>query len=195
MTKKLLLSSIIGVVVLVGIIALGMFLLQPGTAPLEQGPGAALRAQAGPGLPVRLTIASIHVDAPIIYLGLEADGSVGAPDGPDEVAWYKLGPRPGQQGSSVLTGHFGTWKDGSGSVFDTINKLKAGDKVQVTDDQGKQLTFEVIESRTYGRGDSPTEVFNKTDGAYLNLITCQGEWLAGQKTYSDRLVVFTKLVP
>jgi hypothetical protein len=29
----------------------------------------------------------------------------------------------------------------------------------------------------------------------LNLITCDGAWNRGQATYSDRLVVFTTLMP
>src|SRR6185436_6178865 len=53
----------------------------------------------GPGLPVRLIIPSINVDAKIIYVGLAPDGSVGVPAGPDEVAWFGLGPRPGASGS------------------------------------------------------------------------------------------------
>ena len=145
-----------------------------------------------PGLPARLIIPSIHVDAPVINVGLAADGSVGVPKGPLEVAWYQLGPRPGTEGSSVITGHFGPWRDGSHSVFDRLGELKVGDQIQVTDENGKTISFTVRATKTYNAGESPTEVFNKTGGKFLNLITCHGDWLANQKTYTQRLVVFAE---
>ncbi|MDO8530454.1 MAG: class F sortase [bacterium] len=148
----------------------------------------------GSGLPKRLTIPSISVDAPVINVGLTAQGAVEAPKTPHEVAWYQLGPRPGEKGSSVITGHFGPWQTGASSVFDNLNKLKTGDKIYVKDDKGNELNFEVTGSRIYQPHEAPTEVFNKTDGTYLNLITCNGEWLKNQDTYNQRLVVFTKLV-
>src|SRR3989339_2001514 len=77
-----------------------------------------------PGYPVRLVIPSIDVDANIIHLGLADDGSVGAPSTPGDVAWFNLGPKPGSPGSSIITGHFGPWKIGVGSVFDKLHKLK-----------------------------------------------------------------------
>lgn len=145
------------------------------------------------GLPAQLIIPSIGVDAPVINMGLAADGSVGVPKGPSEVAWYQLGPRPGTQGSAVITGHYGPWRDGSHSVFDTLHQLQEGDEIQVKDDNGYMFAFIVRETRMYKSHESPVEVFQKNDGTYLNLITCQGEWLASQKTYTQRLVVFTEL--
>ena len=145
----------------------------------------------GPGLPVRLIIPSINVDAKIIYVGLAPDGSVGVPAGPDEVAWFGLGPRPGASGSSVITGHFGPWKNGAHSVFDNLNKLKSGDIIYIEDDKGKQIPFTVDHSHIYPNDAIVPEVFSKDGGARLNLITCNGEWLAGQETYTNRLVVFS----
>lgn len=148
----------------------------------------------GSGVPVTLSIPSIGVDAPIIMVGLAGDGSVGTPKGPDEVAWFKLGPRPGEKGSSVITGHFGPWQNGAQSVFNNLDKLKQGDKIYVTDDNGAVKTFVVRESALYDPDETAPEVFNKSDGTYLNLITCNGEWLKNEKTYGKRLVVFTDLV-
>ena len=36
-------------------------------------------------------------------------------------------------------------------------------------------------------------IFNQADKARLNLITCDGTWVKGDKTYSERLVVFAEL--
>jgi len=146
-----------------------------------------------PGLPALLTIPTIKVNAKVVYLGLAKDGSIGAPTGPYNVAWFKLGPRPGEKGSAIITGHFGPWRSGASSVFDNLNKLKAGDKIYIKDDKGKQLTFQVRETKKYSPNESPEEVF-ADDGMHLNLITCQGQWISSQKTYTQRLVVFTDLV-
>lgn len=150
--------------------------------------------QTEPGIPVRLIIPGINVDAPIIKVGLTSAGALDTPEGPIETAWYQLGPRPGAQGSSVITGHFGPWQNGSGSVFDNLTKLKVGDNLQVKDDAGTTHTFVVTGTKVYKPNESAPEVFNSISGSHLNIITCHGTWLASQKTYNQRYVVFTDLV-
>ena len=113
------------------------------------------------------------------------------PKGPIDVAWFSLGPRPGDNGSAVITGHYGHWKNGGGSVFDDLNKLSPGDKIYVEDKKGATITFVVRELQTYGQNEFAPGVFNSGDGkAHLYLITCEGTWSSAQKTYSNRLVVF-----
>jgi LPXTG-site transpeptidase (sortase) family protein len=148
--------------------------------------------KVNPGLPVRLKIPKINVDAVVEYVGLTSQGDMGAPKGPDGVAWYKLGPRPGDNGSAVMAGHYGRWKNGQGSVFDNLSKLIKGDNLYVIDEKGATTTFVVRELRTYNPNDDHAEVFISKDGkAHLSLITCEGVWNEAQKTYSNRLVVFT----
>lgn len=190
---------ILGIAIVV-LVIIGVFYFYPNTLSLPDNNNKIADNDqnsvlvAGAGLPVRLVIPGIEVNAPVIRVGLTSSGAVDVPKGPSEVAWYQLGPRPGAEGSSVITGHFGPWRDGSRSVFDNLNQLKLGDTVQVKDDKGVTLTFKVRETKMYNANEAPTEVFTKTGGAYLNLITCQGDWLSGQRTYTQRLVVFTELV-
>ncbi len=146
------------------------------------------------GVPVRVMIPSIGVNALVEQKGLAKDGSVGVPSGPYDTAWYNLGARPGEQGSAVITGHYGPWKNGAKSVFDNLGNLKSGDKIYVVDDKGIVNSFVVTSSHVYPSNASAPEVFNKNDGVYLNLITCHGEWLKNQKTYTDRLVIFTQKI-
>ncbi len=189
------LFAVISVPILIGtLLAVYLFYTKPSVPLFNQQPTTNNQQLTNPGLPKRLVIPTIGVDAPVINVGLTSSGAVDTPKGPSEVAWYQLGPRPGAEGSAVITGHFGTWRDGSGSVFDDLNKLKMGDKIYLKDDAGAELVFKVIESKMYQPNQSPAEVFNKTGGAFLNLITCQGDWLANQKTYNQRLVIFTELV-
>jgi LPXTG-site transpeptidase (sortase) family protein len=144
------------------------------------------------GLPTHLKIPAIDVDAPIEYVGLTPDGSMGIPKGPADIGWFELGPRPGENGSAVMAGHYGTWKNGQGSVFDNLHKLNQGDKIYIIDDKGMTTTFVVRESRRYNPKADAADVFTASDEkSHLNLITCEGAWNKVSKSYSQRLVVFT----
>ena len=146
---------------------------------------------ASSGLPIRLRIPKINVNAAVGYVGLTSKGEMGVPKGPADVAWFDLGPRPGDNGSAVIAGHYGHWKNGGGSVFDNLNKLEKGDKLYIEDEKGSSTTFVVRKSQTYNPNADASGVFSSNDGkAHLNLITCEGVWNKVTKTYSNRLVVF-----
>ncbi len=142
------------------------------------------------GLPVRLVIPKLDIDANIMQLGLTKEGNMDVPDDLINTGWYKYGPRPGQTGSAVIAGHLeGVKEDG---VFINLHKLIKGDVVSVKDDNGTDISFTVRETKLYDQHERPTEVFNNTDGSYLNLITCTGTWNTAEQRYSKRLVVFTE---
>lgn len=143
------------------------------------------------GLPVRLKIPAINLDAAIESVDLTPDGAMGVPRGIFNVAWFKLGPRPGEKGSAVIDGHYG-WKDGKAAVFDDLHKLQPGDKLLVEDDKGATTAFVVRASRRYDPQADAAEVFSSSDNqSHLNLVTCDGSWNKFTQTYSQRLVVFT----
>lgn len=142
--------------------------------------------------PARLKIPVIHVDAAVEYVGYASNGSMDVPKGPNDVAWFKLGPRPGEKGSAVLAGHEG-WKNGISAVFDNLRKLQKGDRVYVQDNAGAVTAFVVKEVRTYDEHDDAWRVFLSNDGrARLNLVTCEGIWNKVTRSYSNRFVVFTE---
>ncbi|HWP97006.1 MAG TPA: class F sortase [Syntrophomonadaceae bacterium] len=145
------------------------------------------------GVPVRLKIAQLKIDAAIEQVGLTTDGAMASPQKLNEVAWYKAGPRPGEQGSSVLAGHK-SHKASVPAVFDNLNKLSVGDSLSIVDNTGKSISFVVKEIRIYEKGKGADEVFNKKGGNYLNLVTCEGDWNESEKTFSQRRVVFTEAV-
>lgn len=144
------------------------------------------------GLPISLKIPSINVDASIEQVGLTPSRAMETPINTADVGWYKLGPRPGEKGSAVIDGHFDK-EDGEASVFANLYKLKMGDKLYTKDDKGKTSTFIVREIHTYDSNYS-SDVFSRSDGTYLNLITCDGVWDTVKKSYSKRLVVFAEIV-
>ncbi len=143
------------------------------------------------GIPARIIIPSINVDAAIEQVSVTADGFMDVPKFPLDAAWYELGPRPGEKGSAVIDGHV-DWYHGAKAVFLDLHSLKPGDKIEIQDDQGAVITFVVREIRSYDPNADVPDVFGSNDGkAHLNLITCGGVWNAIKKTHSERLVVFT----
>jgi LPXTG-site transpeptidase (sortase) family protein len=142
------------------------------------------------GLPVRLKIPSIDIDSVTEQVGLTSQGAMDVPKNQDNVAWFNAGPRPGENGSAVIAGHFG-WKNGKSSAFDDLYKLRKGDKLYIKDEKGQVVVFVVRESRSYDANADASDVFSSSDGkAHLNLITCEGVWDKDRKSYSKRLVVF-----
>jgi LPXTG-site transpeptidase (sortase) family protein len=142
------------------------------------------------GLPVRLQIPAIKVDASLEYVGLTSQGAVGVPTDPANAAWYDLGPLPGDIGSAVITGHI-NWYYGATGVFANLSKVKPGDTITVQDVKGTVLSFVVRETKSYDPATIATDVFVSNDGkAHLNLITCEGVWDKRAKQYTQRLVVF-----
>lgn len=141
-------------------------------------------------LPVHLKIPSLNINASVEYVGLTPDGAMDVPKGPDEVAWFNLGPRPGELGSAVIDGHSG-WKNNRKAVFDNLHKLNKGDKIFIENEKGQTFTFVVRESKKYNPKANAEDIFVSSDGkAHLNLITCDGIWDEKEKSRSERLIVF-----
>lgn len=147
--------------------------------------------QAPSGFPIRLKIPTINVDAAVERVGLTPDGAMDIPKNYDNIAWFELGSRPGENGSAVIAGHSG-WIEGKPSVFDNLYKLRPGDKLYLEDDKGMIISFVVRENRRYDPKSDASEVFNLNNGkSHLNLVTCEGAWNKVTKSYPSRLVVFT----
>lgn len=142
------------------------------------------------GLPVHIKIPEINVDSMIESVGLTPNGAMDVPKSQESVGWFELGTHPGENGSAVMAGHYGI-KDGKGSVFDKLYKLRPGDKIFIEDDKGLISTFVVSGNRRYDPTDNALAVFSSSDGkSHLNLITCEGNWNMDTETYSKRLVIF-----
>jgi LPXTG-site transpeptidase (sortase) family protein len=157
----------------------------------ERGPEP-LADQPSYGVPLRLRIPSIKVDAPVVSVGLTSDGQMEAPEGANATGWYALGSRPGEPGSAVIAGHSG-YRTGP-AVFDNLGQLRAGDRIYVLDAEGTSITFEVRGSRQYDPGSKPKEVFLAGEARDLNLVTCAGEWDRAAAAHTKRLVVFARVV-
>ena len=145
--------------------------------------------QRGYAPPARLLIPAISVNAKVQHVGLTKSGAMGIPSNFVDVAWYKYGTIPGEDGSAVIAGHVDNALGLSG-VFKRLKDLKQGDIVTVVDKEGKKVTFTITSVVRYKYNEAPTEeIFNSKGKTYLRLITCGGKWLRSEKTYDERIVV------
>lgn len=195
--KKILITLVLSLVIVLagfGIWNMTRNKKRPVTAAKEL---VAIKAEAEkpqePDTSDRLVIDKIGVDAKITTVGLTKEGNMDAPASTDDVGWYKNSSKFGNTGASVLAGHYDS-ASGAKGVFYDLNKLKVGDEIVVNKFNGPKITYKVSKTKIYTATDKPSEVFNSSGGAYLNLITCTGSWDKNKDQYDKRLVVFTKLV-
>lgn len=145
--------------------------------------------------PTRVRVPAIELDAHVQHVGINWKGNMATPNNFTDVGWYKYGVPPGFQGSAVLAGHVDNGLGLSG-VFKRLGEVVVGDTIEIETKEGKILTFNVVEMQVYPHDKVPAEIlFARHDTARLNLITCEGDWLAGERTYDKRLVVYAELIP
>ncbi len=143
-------------------------------------------------LPTHIKIPSIDIDAPFEYVGLTPEGAMDIPKSYANVGWFNLGPKPGENGSAVIAGHY-SLIDNKPAVFDNLHKLKTDDKIYIEDEKGRNIIFVVRKIEIYDKDGDSSAIFSSNDKkAHLNLITCNGVWNNAENTFSKRLVVFTE---
>jgi sortase A len=169
-------------------------LFPPGEdASLSPPPSAAFEHPDPGDEPARLQIPSLGVNAAVQQTGLTKSGAMGVPTNFTDVAWYKYGPVPGQLGSAVIDGHVDNGLSLPG-VFKHLGDIQKGADMYVVTKKGETLHFVVTDIESYPYKSVPTSmIFTRADKARLNLITCEGHWVQGEKTYDQRLVIFAEL--
>ena len=162
----------------------------PATAALTPTPGPANYI-----IPVKIKIPALSIDTFVERVGLTKDGIMDVPKNIWNTGWYGNGGyRPGDPGNAVIAGHLDA--PGTRAVFWDLDKLKVGDKVILSDQAGKQLTFEVFDKQVYPYNNAPLQsIFGSSTEAHLNLITCGGTFDRSSQNYNKRLVVYTRLAP
>jgi LPXTG-site transpeptidase (sortase) family protein len=146
-------------------------------------------AAAPAALPVRLLIPRIGVDAPVTVKGLDPNGAMQDPNGPEDVAWYDFTARPGQGGNAVFSGHV-DYHDYGPAVFARLREMTAGDLVEVRLEDGTVHRYVVTVSVLYPADSAPAqEIVGPTGREMVTLVTCGGTWQGQPRGYSHRLVV------
>lgn len=139
--------------------------------------------------PNRLRIPALGVDAPVVAVGLEPDGSMEIP-GATEVGWYEpTQVRPGDPaGSAVLAAHVDY--QGQRGVFFDLRSLSEGEEITVVGPDGAERRFRVTSRFQVAKDDLPVEELFRTAGdPALTLITCGGIFDRSDRHYEDNIVV------
>jgi LPXTG-site transpeptidase (sortase) family protein len=144
--------------------------------------------------PVKIRIPRIGVNAPVMKLGRDADGTVQVPPlaAHNLAGWYRYGPSPGQRGPAVILGHVDS---ATGiSVFYYLKNLHAGDTVDVTLADGTVARFAVDGLQKVAKDAFPTaSVYGKSGDPSLRLITCGGPFDQATGHYTDNIIVYAHL--
>ena len=185
--------AVVGMVLCLG--AYYVFTGTPAEAPhtVEEQTTTATTTEFARSAPVELRIPSINLETTFeVPLGLNEDKTIEVPDTYTKVGWYKHGATPGEVGTATILGHVDSYE--GPAVFWPLGKLKEGDEIEITREDGSVAVFLVEKSETYSQDDFPTEkVYGMTDYPSLRLITCTGVYSHGSQRYSHNLVVYAKL--
>lgn len=143
-----------------------------------------------PAPPVRVHAPTIDLDAPLIPVGLEPDGSMQVPDF-GTAGWYQPGPPPGAPGPAVLAGHVDSWQ--GPDVFFHLAHLRPGDPVHIDLDDGRSLTFTITHVETHPKDALPTDrIWADSDQPLLRLITCGGDFDRTRRTYRSNVIAYAE---
>ncbi|MGC5036372.1 class F sortase [Streptomyces sp. DT190] len=172
---------------------------QPATAAAAEKhvPGAAFAGSVRPlphSQPDRVRIPAIQVDAPVIPVGLDADGWVGAPppEDPNLAGWFTGAVTPGEKGTAVVVGHVDNQQ--GPAVFYGLGALKPGNRVEVARQDGRTAVFEIYGVEVFEKDDFPGDrVYGSKGAAELRVITCGGGF-SKQEGYAGNVVAFARLV-
>jgi sortase family protein len=158
--------------------ALGRDPLQPATGGTRPAP------------PMRITVRSVGLAAPVVPVHRVGDG-IGVPP-PGRAGWFDGGARPGEPGRAVLIGHVDDMA-GRLAAFGRIARVRDGARVKVADARGRVHAFEVVGRAQTRKSAFPSQdVYGPSRRPVLVLITCGGPWLGRQRGYRDNILVYAR---
>ncbi|MEU0005276.1 class F sortase [Streptomyces sp. NPDC006314] len=141
----------------------------------------------------RVRIPAIQVDAPVMPVGLDANGWVGAPppEDPNLAGWFTGAVSPGEKGTAVVVGHVDNTK--GPAVFYGLGALKKGNRVEILRKDGKTAVFEIYGVEVFEKSNFPGDrVYGSKGTPELRVITCGGGF-SKQNGYDGNVVAFARL--
>jgi sortase (surface protein transpeptidase) len=173
--------------VVLGLVVTGAGVLLFGGQPAV---GAGTRIQMPS--PVRISIPAIGVDARVIPLGLNRDGTIQVPKNFADTGWFRPGPEPGEQGAAVIVGHLAS-RSGPG-VFYRLRQLRAGGVITIHLQDRSTVRFVATSMIRVSKSRFPTRrVYARTNRPTLRLITCAGKLNPVTGHHPDNYIVFASL--
>ncbi len=141
-----------------------------------------------PGVPRRVVIERLRMDAPVVPISTTGDALI-PPSDPQQLGWWSAGAQTGaRRGSALVTGH--TVHDGGGAM-DNLERVHTGDRVTVYTGRGI-IPYDVRSVEVFGKGSvarHAKRLFSQEVRGRLVLITCE-DW-DGTRYLSNVVVVAT----
>ena len=143
--------------------------------------------------PSQLQIPSLNIAATVQHVGIAKSGAMAVPSNFTDAAWYKYGALPGQEGTAVMDGHVDNGLSLAG-VFKHLDAIQKGSDIYVVTASGQKIHYVVSDIELYPyQGVPMSSILTTTGPARLVLITCDGAWVQGNRTYDHRLVVYATI--
>ncbi|HET8594433.1 MAG TPA: class F sortase [Intrasporangium sp.] len=157
-----------------------------------------------PGVPARLVIPALGVNAPFERIGLDqnapadANGNrpLGNPVDRRHAGWFSSGPQPGSgRGTVLINGH--TYRNGS-AIFkeDFATRAQAGQRIDIVQANGSTCSYRieriwrtVDSAHDYPKIVSREGLYDATGPERLFLATCGGRWSDRIQNYLDINIV------
>lgn len=144
------------------------------------------------GVPVRLRIPSIDVDAEVLPVSMDAEGRLLPPADVSRIGWWAQGAEPGSPYGTVLcTGHS---VHRGGGVFDRLPDVEVGAAVGVVTENGT-VDYRVTDVREYSKStvaELADRLFSQDVSGRLVLVTCS-DYRRGE--YRGNTLVFAEPAP
>lgn len=164
-----------------------------GIGPVTAAHGSAVVSPLPAARPVRIRIGSLGLDAPLVPVGLDAQGRLEPPppDRPQAAGWYADGVTPGARGTAVVVGHVDS-RTGP-AVFFLLGRIHSGETILINRQDGRVAVFTVDAVRLLPKAHFPTSlVYRPSEQAELRVITCGGRY-DPRTGYRSDVVVFAHL--
>jgi LPXTG-site transpeptidase (sortase) family protein len=141
-----------------------------------------------------LKIDAINLNIPLSTTTLGKNRELLVPANANVAAWYKNGPKIGEKGTALITGHLDQAGQQPG-VFYNLRKLKTGDEISVRLTDGRVATYTVEKSESYAQDATfPwSKVYSTSGSSGIRIITCDGTFSPKTGRYSRNLVVYASL--
>ena len=145
-----------------------------------------------PDLPKRISIQSIGIKARVLRMGTDANNKIQSPRSSYDTGWYEGSNKPDENGAVFINGHVsGPTKAG---IFYNLKKLNNGDIINIEKGDGTVISYKVVNKETVDVNNVDMQKALRSadvDKQGLNLMTCSGDYSAKDKTFNERLIVYS----
>jgi len=143
----------------------------------------------------RLVIPRFEVDAPVVIRGVDAEGRMQTPDGPEDVAWYEFSARPGFGSNAVFSAHV-DYVDYGPAVFWNLKDLEPDDIIEVRLEDATVYRYGVVsKEQVDAQAADIAKIVGATPDEVVTLITCGGGWDPARHQYDQRVIVRAERIP